>query len=98
MTARVEVRDVPDEGRYELLVDGAVAGFADYARRGDIVVLPHTVIDPARRGQGLGARLVREVLDDVRRRGELVIPRCWYVAQYIHDNPSYADLVAPEGR
>ena len=46
----VVVRDVPEQGRYELVIDGGIAGFADYARRGDVVVLPHTVIDPARRG------------------------------------------------
>lgn len=94
----IEVRDVPEEGRYELVVDGGIAGIADYARRGNVVVLPHTVIDPARRGQGLGAVLVRHVLDDVRRRGELIVPRCWYVAQFVHDHPEYADLVAPDVR
>lgn len=94
----VVVRDVPEQGRYELVIDGGIAGFADYARRGDVVVLPHTVIDPARRGQGLGAVLVRHVLDDVRRRGERIEPRCWYVAQFVHDHPEYADLVAPHAR
>ena len=58
------------------------------------VVLPHTEIDGARRGQGLGAILVQGVLDDVRPSGNKVVPACWYVAQFIDENPSYRDLLA----
>ncbi len=88
------VRDAPEQQRYELVIDGEVAGFADYERRGDELVLPHTVIDPRRRGQGLGAVLVAGVLEDVRRRGLRVIPTCWYVAQYLRHHPELADLDA----
>lgn len=80
--------------RYELHVDGEVVGIADYVERGDNVVLPHTVIDGPRRGQGLGAVLVQGVLDDVRPTGRKVVPSCWYVAQFIDENPSYRDLLA----
>lgn len=87
-------RDVPDQERYELVLDGEVVGFADYRRQGDVLVLPHTVIDPRRRGQGLGAVLVGHLLEDVRRRGLQVVPQCWYVAAYLRDHPELADLVA----
>ncbi len=80
--------------RYELHVDGELAGIADYVERDDAVVLPHTEIDGARRGQGLGAVLVQGALDDVRPTGRKVVPSCWYVAQFIDENPSYKDLVA----
>ena len=81
-------------GRYELHVDGELAGIADYVERDGTVVLPHTVIDGARRGQGLGAVLVQGVLDDVRPTGRTVVPSCWYVARFIDENPSYQDLLA----
>ena len=81
-------------GRYELHVDGELCGFADYAERDGSVVLPHTVIDGARRGQGLGAVLVQGALDDIRPTGRTVVPSCWYVAQFIDENPSYKDLLA----
>jgi len=81
-------------GRYELHVDGALAGVADYTERGDVLVMPHTEIDPSRRGQGLGAVLVQGALDDIRPTGKKVVPSCWYVAQFIDENPSYKDLLA----
>ncbi len=85
-----------DEGRsrYELVEDGAVVGFADYHEQDGVVVFPHTVIVPERRGQGLGSVLVRGALDDVRPSGRKVVPACWYVGQFIDENPDYQDLVA----
>jgi uncharacterized protein len=81
--------------RYELVVAGEVAGFAKYRDRGDgVLVFPHTVIDPARRGRGLGAELVAGALEDVRARGVRVVPTCWYVAQFIDGHPEYRDLLA----
>src|SRR3546814_14458793 len=93
-----QVRDVAERSRYELLVDGEVAGFAEYRSEGEHVVFPHTVIDPQRRGQGLGAILVRGALDAVRPSGHKVVPSCWYVAQVIAENPEYADLRSEERR
>ena len=89
-----EVRRNDADSRYELLVDGQVAGIADFHLRGDSVVLPHTEIDPRRRGQGLGAILVQGVLEDVRSAGRTVVPACWYVAQYIDEHPEHRDLLA----
>ena len=89
-----DVRRNDADGRYELWVDGALAGVADFHLDGDAVVLPHTVIDPSRRGKGLGAVLVKGVLDDVRHAGRTVVPACWYVGQYIDEHPEERDLLA----
>ena len=89
-----QVRRAEDRSRYELVEDGSVVGYADFRPQGGAVLLPHTVIDPGRRGQGLGAELVRGTLDDLRTRGERVIPACWYVAEFIDGHPDYADLLA----
>ena len=80
--------------RYELHVDGELVGVADYTDRGDVIVIPHTEIEPSRRSQGLGAVLVRGTLDDIRPRGRKIVPSCWYVAQFIDEHPEYQELVA----
>ena len=89
-----EVRNNSERLRYELVVDGELVGIADYRAAGDTVVLPHTEIASDRRGQGLGAVLVRAALDDIRRTSRTVVPTCWYVAEFIDDHPEYRDLVA----
>src|SRR5438105_14897167 len=87
-----EVRNNAVASRYELFVDGELAGIADYEVVGDRIVFPHTEIDRARRGQGLGAVLVQAALDDVRPSGRTVVPQCWYVAEFIDEHPEYAEM------
>jgi len=80
--------------RYEVLVDGAVSGFADYRVDGDVITFFHTVTYPAKRGRGLAAVVIRRALDDAREAGRRVVAQCWYVAQFIDQHPGYADLLA----
>lgn len=92
----LQVRKDDARSRYELVEDGeAVIGFADFRLQGDdLVVFDHTVIDPDRRGEGLGAVLVQGALDDVRPTGRKVVPVCWYVGQFMDTHAGYADLAA----
>ena len=88
------MRKDEDRSRYELLEDDHVVGVAEYRVQGDAVVFHHTLIEPDRRGAGLGAVLVQGALDDVRRGGRSVVPVCWYVAQFIDTRSGYSDLLA----
>jgi predicted GNAT family acetyltransferase len=88
------VRHDLERSRYELFVDGELVGVADYRYRDGTWVFPHTEIAPSHRGRGLGAELVQGALDDVRKAGGLVVPQCWYVADFIDTHPEYADMVA----
>jgi uncharacterized protein len=87
---------VKDEARrrYAILVDGKAAGAADFLVQGETVELPHTYVDPARRGQGLAGILIRHALDDIIASGRKVKPTCPYVRAYIDSHPEYADSVA----
>ncbi|HEU5150681.1 MAG TPA: GNAT family N-acetyltransferase [Iamia sp.] len=81
------------DGRYEIVVDGVVAGFTEAREHEGVVTMPHTVIEDAYEGQGLAGQLVQAALDDIRRRGELVHPFCPYVSRWIQKHPDYRDLV-----
>jgi predicted GNAT family acetyltransferase len=82
-----------EESRYEIMVDGAIVGFTDYRLRGERQVFVHAEIDPEFRGRDLAATLVRAALDDSRRNGYRVVPRCPYVVEFIAEHPEFADLV-----
>jgi predicted GNAT family acetyltransferase len=84
-----------EEHRYEILVDGTLAGFTKVKEGdGEIVVFPHTEVFPQFEGQGLGSQLVAGALDDVRVRGKRIIAECAYVAHFVEKHPDYADLLA----
>lgn len=94
-----QVRDNPEESRYELLVDGRLAGFALYRLEGRRITMYHTEVEPEYEGRGLGDELARTALDDVRRRGLVLVPLCPFIAAYISRHPDdYLDLVAPSLR
>lgn len=92
------VADAPDRARFEIRVAGEVAGFVTYRRRDGELALLHTEIDDAHQGEGLAARLVRDVLDRARVDGLAVVPYCPYVAGYLARHPEYLDLVPEQHR
>ena len=87
------VADNPAAHRFEISVDGEVAGFVTYSRTGSRLSLNHTEIDPRFEGHGLGSVLVRQVLDTARAEGAEVLPFCPFVRGYLERHPEYADLV-----
>ncbi|UPK75642.1 N-acetyltransferase [Nocardioidaceae bacterium SCSIO 66511] len=88
------VADATERSRFEITVDGSVAGFAEYRLDGDVITFTHTEVADEYAGQGLAGALVRAALDDVRTRGLSVRAQCPYVAAYIKRHPEYADLLA----
>lgn len=92
----VTVRNVPQRQRYEAVLDNELAGFTEYRLDGDRVVFLHTEVDDRFEGQGVGTRLVRGALDDVRASGRLIVARCPFVRSWLARHPDYADLVAPK--
>ena len=90
--SEIDLRD--DAGyRFELLVDGEVAGLAAYRVREGVVVVTHSEVDRRFRGQGLGNELAQRTLDLIRSRGERVEPLCPFFARYVSDHPEYDDIV-----
>jgi uncharacterized protein len=91
------VVDDAHEHRFEIYEGDEIAGFVEYTLRDGAIALMHTQIEPRFEGRGLGSRLARQVLDDVRRRGGSVLPFCSFIRGWIAKHPDYVDLV-PEAQ
>ncbi|MEV0614986.1 GNAT family N-acetyltransferase [Nonomuraea sp. NPDC050404] len=89
----IEVVDNTSESRFEILVDGKVAGFADYRLLPTKVDFTHTEVLPAYEGQGLAGKLVGHALQASADTGLRVVPTCPYVAKYIERHPEFKHLV-----
>jgi predicted GNAT family acetyltransferase len=94
----LRVADNPDKARYEIAVDGEVAGFIDYHLSGHTIAFLHAETDPDSRHAGIGGRMVHDTLDSARERGLDVLPYCPFVRSWIGEHPDYTDLVPPGRR
>ncbi|MBL9206118.1 MAG: N-acetyltransferase [Opitutaceae bacterium] len=82
------------EQRFELSADGLTA-VLEFVPDGERVAFTHTYVPPEWRGGGVAATLAHAALQEARRRGWRVVPRCSYVALFLTRHPEYSDLVAP---
>jgi len=79
--------------RYELTVDGHLA--ATYYKVSDgVITFIHTEVPPELGGKGVGSRLIKGALDQVRTEGLKVIAQCPFVKAFIDKNAAYQDLLA----
>ena len=97
-SADVRVVDVPERSRFEIRVDGEVAGFSEYRRRPELIAFIHTLIDPRFEGRGLASELVRTALSQARSDGLSVLPFCPFVRSYIAGHTEYLDVVPEDMR
>ncbi len=78
--------------RYEVAIDGHLAA-TYYELADDVVTFVHTEVPPELGGKGVGSKLIKGALDQVRAAGLTVIPQCPFVKAYIEKHPDYADLL-----
>jgi uncharacterized protein len=81
-----------EKHRFELAVDGYMA--ASYYQISDgIITFIHTDVPAELGGKGIGSKLIRGALDQVRADGLKVIPQCPFVKAFIEKHPDYQDLL-----
>ncbi|MFD2027505.1 GNAT family N-acetyltransferase [Promicromonospora aerolata] len=91
---QVTVTDNPDRSRFEVSVDGTLAGFAAYETDAGAVVFVHTEVFDEYAGQGLAGRLAKVALGTVRETGGTVVPLCPFIRSYVQKHsPEYDDLL-----
>ncbi|MEX1294687.1 MAG: GNAT family N-acetyltransferase [Candidatus Limnocylindrales bacterium] len=91
----LRVLDVPDLERFEARLgrERALAGLIDYRLADDYIVLTHTEVLDGFEGQGIGSRLVRAVLEDLRERDVAVIPKCPFIVAWLKKHPEQHDVL-----
>lgn len=78
--------------RYELAVEGHIAA-TYYQIEGNVITFIHTEVPPELGGRGIGSKLIRGALDQIRADGLKVIPQCPFVKAFIEKNAEYQDLL-----
>ena len=87
------VTDNPAAGRFEWTIEGATA-IVTYRREGSVLWLNHAGVPDALSGRGVGSRLVEAVLQQIRARGDKIVPVCSFIVRHIERHPEHRDLIA----
>jgi len=87
------IRDNTVLSRFALDAEGVTA-YMTYRLAGNVMTLAHTETPVAARGRGFASQLVAGVLDEVRRRGLKIVPRCPFVSACLAKHPECRDLLA----
>jgi predicted GNAT family acetyltransferase len=96
-STNIVVAGAPERERYEVTVDGELAGFTTYKARPGIIAFIHTEVEERFQHRGLGDRLIAYALADARKRALVVLPFCPFVRSFIQAHRDYVDLV-PESQ
>ena len=96
MSEAAQTNDVvndPSQHRYQLTVDGHIAA-TYYEIAGGVITFVHTEVPPELGGKGIGSKLIKGALDQVRADGLKVIAQCPFVKAFIAKNAAYQNLLA----
>lgn len=81
-----------DQHRYELELEGHLAA-TYYELEGNVITFVHTEVPPELGGKGVGSKLIKGALDQVRAAGLTVVAQCPFVKAYIEKHPEYQDML-----
>ncbi|GAC1360677.1 MAG: GNAT family N-acetyltransferase [Herpetosiphon sp.] len=81
--------------RYEVTIGHDIA-VLEYQLASHEITLTHTEVPQVLEGRGIAAKLVKAALEEAQSQGRNVIPRCPFVASYIHRHADYQSLVPPQ--
>ena len=90
----IELEDHGSKGRYVLRgPDGAEAEMTFTKVGAHQLIIDHTEVPDAFRGQGVGLRLVTQAVEDARASGKTIIPLCPFAAAQFRRHKEWADVL-----
>lgn len=88
----LNITDNRQKNRFEVDFGDDLA-YLEYRYQHDTRVLLHTYVPEQYRGKGNAAKLIQQVLDDIRETKEQVMVNCPSVTRFLRVNPEYNDVV-----
>ncbi|MCO5064790.1 MAG: N-acetyltransferase [Rhizobiaceae bacterium] len=94
MTNEIKLDETDTKGRYWLRgEDGSEAEMTFTKSGASTIIIDHTLVPDAFRGQGVGLKLVERGIADARAAGKKIIPLCPFAAAQFRRHPEWADVL-----
>jgi len=93
---RIEKNDDIDGGRYFVVIDGDEAEMT-YTKLGPALIsIDHTFVPDSMRGKGVAQALALNAVEDARKTGWKIIPRCSFMQAQVKRHADWADVIETE--
>ena len=93
-TPEIELEDSGSKGRYFLRSPDGDEAEMTFTKVGEHqIIIDHTEVPDAFRGQGAGLRLVTRAVEDARAAGKKIIPLCPFANAQFRRHQEWADVV-----
>ena len=94
----IRLEEGDSKGRYVYRVGDDAAEMTFSKAGASLVIIDHTEVPAAFRGQGVGQALVARAVADFRAAGKKVLPLCPFAAAQFRRHPEWADLLQERKR
>ncbi len=92
---KIELLENPSGGEFVIQENGNRVGEMAYTNAGkDKIIIAHTFVEDAFRGENIGKDLVKAGVDFARDRNLKVIPLCPFAKSEFEKHAEYADVLA----
>ena len=82
------------KGRYFVTGEDGATAEMTYSRVSEhLLIIDHTEVPDAFRGQGIGLKLVTQAVEDARAAGAKIIPLCPFAAAQFRRHAEWADVL-----
>lgn len=89
----LEVKENPQQHRFELPIGDGVLAAAYYRPEDGRVALIHTEVPAEFSGQGVASQLAGGVFELLRKTNRKAILHCPFMVRFLAKHPEYADIV-----
>lgn len=92
--SEIELAEDGSKGRYSFTGPAGDVAEMTFSKVGSKqIIIDHTEVPDAFRGQGIGLKLVERAVADARAAGKTIIPLCPFAAAQFRKHPEWADLL-----
>lgn len=94
MTGEIKLEESETKGRYSLAGEGGAIAELTFSKLGsDAIIIDHTGVPDAFRGQGVGLKLVSRAVEDARAAGKKIVPLCPFAKAQFDRHREWADVL-----
>lgn len=90
---KIEKQEAGSGGRYVANVSGHAAEMAYSRASAHMIIIDHTAVPDALRGQGVGQALALHAVEDARDGGWKIIPLCPFMRAQSLKHADWADVI-----